>query len=748
MELHQRISCFVLFIILVGCGGGSLSDTGGDSGGTADDITVTLAISNELDSEASPATITATVKQGSSALAGKLVTFTLDNAALAYFNPAVGTASSQANGEATIILNAGETIGAGEVTATLASGEPAVISFTSQGDGDSGGVANVADIGLFASSQQIASSGAQGVTLSAIVKDNNNNLLEGITVPFTADSGQIEIDDAVTGADGKATATLKTDNEPTNRIINATANVAFITDSVSVQVVGTTVSLTGSSSLAINDASSYIVKVLNSDGIGIANTVVDIALTGLSTVTPAGSVASISLDQIVTTDFTGQTTLVVTGTSGGTNSLVATALGASISQDVAVQADSFLFTDFNDGNGTSVNPSNAQVPTIPDVLLSDTASLTLNWLRSGVAVPNGRAVSFTSTRGTLIQSSTTTVNGQVTAFLTSDNAGKALVTFTGTDGDIVLNNQLEFEFIAETVNTIVAQALPNSVGPSGQTSTISVVVKDANGNLVKNKDIDFTLTDTNGGTIFPASAVTDSNGSASTIYTSNNVSAQNGVSVQATVRDNPSRTDAVTLTVADRELFIALGTGNDLIEISSTDYNKQYSVFVTDVDSNPVENVNLTVSAIPNTFYKGRWRRKYDGLEFLFWLAEGEIEDNAKFPCANEDDNLDGILDPGEDTNGDLFLTPGNVVAALGEVTTDEQGGAVIDILYPQSFGTWVDITLTLSTQVNGTESSTTTIFTLPVLSTDVLNEDVDPPLSSIGYNGPFGLLANCSNAN
>ncbi|WP_281558968.1 Ig-like domain-containing protein [Thalassomonas sp. RHCl1] len=750
MKLHQGFSCFALFIILMGCGGGSLSDDGGGGGGeTPDEITVTLAISSEMVSEQNPATITATVKQGNTALAGKLVTFTLDNADLAFFNPQIGTANTQSNGEATIILNAGETAGAGQVTATVAEVDPANISFTSQGDGNTGGLPDLADISLFASSQQIASSGAQSITLTAIAKDTNNNLLDNVNVTFTADSGQIEVVNAITGADGQATATLKTENEPTNRIITTTASSNFITDSVSVQVVGTTVSLTGSTSLAIDDDNSYIIKVLDSDGIGIANTQVNLSLTNTSTETPAGAVAQLAIADSVTTDFTGQTSVEVTGISGGTNSIIATSLGATVSQNVAVQGDSFLFTTFDDGNGTSVDPSAVPAVTIPDVLLSDSASLTLTWLRSGVAVPDGTQVNFTSTRGSLVASSATTVNGQVTASLTSDNAGKALVTFTGTDDDIVLNNQLEFEFIAESVDTIVAQALPNSVGPNGQTSTISVIVKDANGNLVKNKDIDFTLTDTNGGTIFPASAITDSNGSASTIYTSNNVSAQNDVSVQATVRDNPAKTDTVTLTVADREVFIAIGTGNEIIEIDSTSYNKQFSVFVTDIDSNPVENVDLTVSAIPERFYKGIWVKFFENGEFVTWKTNGPDPDtySDSFPCVNEDTNINGILDPGEDTNGNGLLTPGNVVAAQGEVTTDSQGGAVIDIIYPQSFGNWIDIRLILSTQVNGTESSTQTIFTLPMSGVDLLSEDIIPPVSGVGLNSPFGALSDCTNA-
>jgi len=269
------------------------------------------------------------------------------------------------------------------------------------------------------------------------------------------------------------------------------------------------------------------------------------------------------------------------------------------------------------------------------------------------------------------------------------------------------------------------------------------------------------LTDTNGGSIFPASDTTDSNGNASTVYTSNVVSAQDGVSVKATVRDTISVNDTVKLTVADRELFIALGTGNTIEEIDVTNYNKQFSVFVTDVDSTPVENVELTVSAVPKTYYKGRWVQLYDDAgTFISWVTRsvtrtdtGETENpyiytlqsSGPKDCVNEDGNIDGILDSGEDINKDGALTPGNVVAALGNLVTDDEGKAIIDIRYPQSYGSWVDIDLIVSAKVNGTEAQTQTTFTLSTSSEDVLDEDVGPPTAGIGSEGPFGEVNLCS---
>jgi|GEM_PF-411555 len=953
MALLQRFSLIVLLFTLVACGGGE-----GGFGTTAPDpdkdpekkdiYTINLVISEPNISNENPTTLSATVLKNGEAVKAEVVNFSINEEAQdsASFSPESGTSITDDNGVATMKLSAGGTAGAGKVTAqvTLFDAEVIIsnpVSFDSAGDTNTGTTPDVSSIALFASSQQIASSGAQEITLSAIAKDDNNNLLEDVQVTFAATSGQIEVVKALTGADGKALATFKTANEPSNRIVKVTASTAKFSDSVDIQVVGTTVQLTGSSSLAINDSNNFIVRVLDSDGNGIAKTLVNLSTGG---VLNSGNVATINIPESVTTDFTGQATVSVVGTTGGKNSLLANALGASANQVVNVQADSFLFSTFNDGNQTNVNLGTQSLTAIPDVLLSKTATITLTWLRNGVAVPDGTRVNFTATRGDLPQSFGLTSNGKVSTMLSSTNAGKSLVTFSGVDGSVALNNQLEFEFVAETAATIVAQASPHSIGPNGQKSTISIVVKDSTGNLVKNKLIDFTLTDTSSGSIFPASAVTDSNGTASTVYTSNTVSAQNSVSIKAIVRETPIVNDVVALTVADRELFISLGTGNEIEEIDTTNYNKKFSVFVTDVDSTPVKNVELTVSAVPKTYYKGFWTRIYDAAgTFLSWQTVGGVttdtiptEVSSPHQCINEDINTNGILDKSEDLNnnglldlnlnedldgdgrldiaedfnnnnvldtnlnedlnpngilevslsedfnrngildisinedknndsildegedlnrngvldtalnedlnrngvldtslnedlnrngrldtnfsedldndgrldtkedlnnnnildtalnedlngnnvldffvtedknnngildfgedlnennqlddytdedfnGDGALTPGNVVAALGNLITDDEGKAVIDIRYPQSYGSWVNIELIVSAKVTGTESTIRTVFTLSTLSSDILDEDISPPTSSIGLNGPFGAAQDCANSN
>lgn len=725
-------------------------------------VVIQLALSNAQVSNAEPATVQASVTFEGEPY-DVLVAFTVDDAELANFNPENGRVLAE-NGIATIELLAGSKAGAGQVVASVISpfGEQvdAGIYFESAGDGqDNSSGPAVAEITLYADTQQLASSGAQEVVLTAIAKDINNILLSDVDVSFFADSGDILIStsdsgvkSSTTNESGQASAILRTQGNPENRTIEVTAQSGTATDNVNVFVVGTSIQFSGSSSLALNDENSFILNVLNSDSEGIADVEVSLSLAE----EPADGIASLTFPNTVTTNPEGQAVVTVVGNTGGVNTLLATALGATSAKDVSVQADSFLFTDFDNGNGVNVDPNATE--SLPDVLLSDVATVTLTWNRSNAPVADGTVVEFSTTRGTLSASSGVVTDGQVSVTLNSTDAGRAIVTFTGQDGDTEITNQLEFEFVAETVDRLIAQASPNSIGPDGQTSTISVVARDANGNLVKNKTIVFSLNDTSGGTIFPAEAITDSNGSASTVYTSNTVSAQDDVSITATVKDQPSISDLVTLTVADRELFIALGTGNEIQETNSgTTYTKQFVAFVTDADSNPVTNQRLTISAVPEGYYKGLWVRVYENGEFVRWEARHENTISSPHYCTNEDTNLDGILDPGEDTNNDGSLTPGNVIAslisvsvdgddtAIVEAVTDDEGKVLIDLVYAQSYGHWVDINLIVSGKVTGSESSTQTTYTLPVSGEDISDEEVIPPAASIGTQSPFGLTASCS---
>jgi hypothetical protein len=328
------------------------------------------------------------------------------------------------------------------------------------------------------------------------------------------------------------------------------------------------------------------------------------------------------------------------------------------------------------------------------------------------------------------------------------------------------------EFVATVATAIDVQPSAFTIA-TGQSSTLTAVVRDATGNLVKNKTIVFTLDDVTGGQLSIGSAVTDSQGRAQTVYTaSNTTSANQGVRITATVQGvAPVLADLVALTVARREVFISIGTGNEISEPNTAQYDIEYVVQVTDSNGNGVPNVPVSMRLLSEQYYKGY---RLDGSQLTppsnAWLTLYTVTgstSSAGAGCSDEDldrdgtldsedRNRNGILDPGEDLNGNTVLDDedfngsgrieaGNIAAVSpSNVVTDASGFALVHVRYPQEYAYYLTVSLTASTTVQGTEYQRTSRFMLPGLGTDF-------SLSTRGVPGPvspFGIAGTCTNPN
>jgi hypothetical protein len=286
----------------------------------------------------------------------------------------------------------------------------------------------------------------------------------------------------------------------------------------------------------------------------------------------------------------------------------------------------------------------------------------------------------------------------------------------------------------------------NPPGTAEERSTITATVRDANFNLVKGVTVNFTLFDVTGGEISPASAVTDGFGQASTVYTSSSTaSALNGVRVDAAVQGF-GVADSVTLTVAQRSLFITLGTGNTIVEPNPTTYEFPYSVLVTDTAGLPVPNALVTLNIVPVAAATGQTAYA-KGYYVLSPPPPGEAPwvQVVTASCFNEDANQNGILDPGEDVNANGRLDPGNVATvSANNLTTDASGFAFFNVVYAQELANWVRVELTARASVAGSEATEVTRFILPILASELTNADASPP----GNPSPFGVAASCANPN
>jgi hypothetical protein len=710
-------------LALAACGGGSNGTTncgtsfanscgGGGGGGSS---VATLALST--DSTAIPAdgsavaNITALAKDANNnAVSGVTVTFSSNAGSLV-----VGQAVTDATGVAKAKLSGSGAAAGTSITVTAKTGTvSATVSIS---------VVNTQrTLSLVTSLPQIPSDASKAATISALVRDANNNVLPGVTVGFVATSGALVVTQAQTDANGTAKATLTAGTDPTNRSITVTATAGTATANLSVNVTGTSVSVSGPANLVLGNTGTYDVLLVNASNQGIPGVAVTIASALGNTVTPAAT----------TTNSTGHATFTLTATSGGTDTITATALGLSQTATVKVSTQSFNITA--PANDTSVN-------------LGASQSVTVTWLNGGVPVAN-TAVTFAATRGTLVPNAPvmTDVNGNATVSISSTSAGPSIISATASG----VSAQITLNFVAVTPSQISIQAGPASVPVNGS-STLSATVRDAANNLVQGATVNFqVVTDpTNGGLSSP-SAVTKAQGVAQTTYTAGNTSSgANGVTVSATV-NGTNITSNTSLTVGGQTVFLSLGTGNTIdTGQGPAIYQITYSVFAVDSGGAALANIPVTLAVLPVAYGKGimvgcpgsgPWGPAYST------LTTDAYAYNSQKMCRNEDTDYTGNINStvGKDYNTNGKLDPGNIaVVSPSSGVTNAQGRLDVTITYPRDHSYWVEVALVASTTVQGTQSSTTSTFVLQGAVSDY-SCGTGPP----GPVSPYGQANTCANPN
>lgn len=622
-------------------------------------------------------------------------------------------------------------------------------SGTINGQPGGGGDTGAATVQVLSSSPQLNSdrTGLTTVDITAVVKDSNNVLLADAPVTFSANQGGV-ISVTTTTTDGNGVINAKLSNGPgnvTNRTITVTATSGSAQGSVDVAVSGTTLTISGPTALPLGTTGTYSIKLKDSAAVGINGAAVTVASALGNTLSSAS----------LTTGAAGDAQFTLTATQSGNDTVTVSALGLNATAAVAVSGDSFAVT---------APAAGTEIP------LSTPTVVTATWTINGVPQAN-KLIQFASTRGTITGGDTTATtdltdaNGVATVSIQATGAGTAVITAT-TPGPSSTQATQSVEFVAVTAATIDLQAEPFTVRVNQQTD-LTAVVRDGSNNPVKNKVVAFQIiTDPTSGTLSVAQATTDSQGKASSIYTAGSVASPvGGVQIQASVIDNPpvNVTDTVDLTVSGQALAISLGTGNELFEVGTATFAKEWVVFVTDADGNPVANKPVQVSIRSVNYLKG----------YLDIITPPSGSDYWGKPagtgatCPDEDVNLNGILDgvgtpQTEDLNGSGLIEAGNIalVAAVPEsapaddpcstagsqgtaanVVTNSQGRARVCVFYPQSYNLWVDVRIAAKASVQGTEFSKSQTFTLEALAADIHNVQASPP----GATSPFGPENDCS---
>jgi Bacterial Ig-like domain (group 1) len=704
MKLMKVLLAFAWVAALAGCGGGggnTLSGAGSQSS-TVSTVAVVSSGPSVLSDGSTSVTITATAANAANvAVAGVSIAFSVSSGGVL----AVTQGTTDANGLATATLKASNAAVGSTLIVTASAGaikgSVSVAVATAQ-----------RALAIKTDLPQIPSDGSRSATLSAVLTDANNNAVPNVAVTFQAGSGVVVTTQGTTDANGMAKATLTAGSDPTNRAIVVSASAASATSaSVSVDVVGSALSLSGPPTVVLGNTVTYTVALRDAGGHGIAGQAVTLTSSNGNSLFPSS----------LTTDVNGLGTVSLLANNVGGDTLTATGLGLVAKRALTVSSQSFNVT---------LPATGALLP------LGAPQTVTATWLSAGAPVP-GQQVTFTSTRGTFdFSTATTDGNGQASVHLTATTAGPAIITAGGNG----VSAQTSVDFVATNPTQVAVQASPSTVTPNGS-SVVTAIVRDVKNNLVEGQTVDFALTDSTGGTLSVATATTDGQGQAQTTYTAGaSTSGANGVQITATVRGTAISGQS-SLTVGGQTVYLSLGTGNTIESPTAATYSITYAVFAVDARGAPVAGAPVDLKVLPVSYVKGA--RVWNVTSSAYTTAVSTLP--AAASCANEDVDYTGTYSLAKDYNGNGVLDPGNVaVVSPSSGTTAADGSLLVNVVYPKDHAYYVKVQLVATTAVTGTQSSTTSTFLLPYAAADFNQQSVQPP----GPVSPYGTASTCANPN
>ena len=497
----QLVATMTLLAFLSACGGGGFDETTDPTdptNPTTSVTTVTMSISDSDVDAANPGTVTATVSNSQTgSVAGVVVTFTTT---LGVLNPASGTALTDADGQATIEIQAGTVAGAGEITGTVNTGGSGTIGFSTAGDGT-----DVPGKIITLSTSTASVSAATPATITATVTDAGQPVA-GEVITFTTSIGVLDPGSgtALTDASGQATITLAAGTEEGAGLITAAAStgesntIGFATAGDGSVAGGRAMLLTIDNNSVDSANPRILTATVTDDGNPVANEVVNFTTT-LGVLDPISGTAL--------TNAAGQATITLAaGTVEGAG--VATAsLGTG-------EVGTVGFTTAGDG---TVIGGRSLVIVIdnPSVDAANPRTLTATLLDAGTPVA-GEVVTFTSSLGVLDPISGTALtnaSGQATITLaagTVEGAGVAIATVATGEADTVGFNTAGDGTVLGGRSLVVTIDNPNVDAANPRTVTATLL--DA-GTPVANEVVTFTTTL---GIFSPASgtALTDASGQA------------------------------------------------------------------------------------------------------------------------------------------------------------------------------------------------------------------------------------------
>ena len=524
---------------------------------------------------------------------------------------------------------------------------------TGSGSGGSTGDTGVpaADLIVTLSTAQLPNTGSATADITVTAIDASRNAIAGVPVTISADGNAvITVSGTKTGPDGTVTGKVSTGSDRGNRVITVTATSGSISQSASLQVVGTAItSVLVPAVIAPSMPGEVQYHVVDQAGNPMIGQAVQIVAPSLIPAEVTG-----------TTGTNGEFVFAYTSPAAiGSYPITANIGGKSDTQTLQVQTTS-------------------TVPVVTTTIAS--ASVSAN--------PSVVAVNTTGSKS---------------------NRSEIRVLFLGANNLPVPNVRVKFDLNGDV----------NSIGGEFTTGNTTLY--------------------------------SDANGVVTTAYVPGSRSSPtDGVSIRACY--GKSDTDAnllscgtfktVSLTVTAEPLGVTIGT-NETIIVNELTYIKKFIVSVADSAGVAKPDVNVVVSLDLPNYRKGQYV-----IVGTAWAKNGPPPTGDQAICANEDTNRNGVLESGEDLNGDGQLWPRkpDVIISLLQSKTRANGTVELQIEYAKDHATWVDAFITVSASgVSGSEGRATYLMApVPVDSASIKKIDSDPAYRV----SPYGKGASCLSPN
>jgi len=425
------------------------------------------------------------------------------------------------NGDAKVTYTAGDKTGTDTVQARVAS--IALDPVTTDIAVDAIAIVNAIEITT--GGTQITADGTSTLQVRAKVSDVNGSAVAGQTVSFSASLGGLSAATATTDSLGYASVTLTSTSTTGKSVVTASTN--GFNDQVTIDfVAGTPNTLTLSAistSVAPGGIATLTATVTDSNGNRVSGETVNFSV---STNTSGGTLTSV---QVVTNSNGDATVEYKAGSIVGSDVLEARAASSTIAKStltLKIQVESVVIGAIQIESGGTT-------------LVADGSSKLL--VRARVIDSNGVAVSnydvdFNTTLGNFVElngaveptaksvTKATDSEGYAQTYIsTNDGAGGAVGLGTAridvNAGGI--SGSVSIEFVADSASSVIWQssstaAAPIEISPNS-TVTLSVVVQDANSNVVTGEQVRFDIIK-GAGTLSSLSVQTDVNGRATVTY--------------------------------------------------------------------------------------------------------------------------------------------------------------------------------------------------------------------------------------